>query len=183
MLEVEFKNDGIYFCDYPFPPASVFPNGKLSYEQILEIGALASEVRTKEREILFIPAKNREDLQRVAAERSIPVVKRIDVWSLILEPFLDTEFSPEQQERTLSVLEDNGVSRKECQKIRASLRLCMYSYNFLSGLWDWCSLDLSDVLDARMGKLSGWWFRLSPRKYRKFYAEAMEIAFRGKILP
>ena len=180
MLEVKFLDDGIRFYGYPYPPASVYPFGKITYEQVLEVNPFSRQIRTKDREILFVAAKFRDALQTVAVERNIPIVRRIDVWDLILEPFLDTEFDDEDKERTLQILEENGVSRSEVESLRSSLQICMYKYNIESGLWDWCSLGLTDVLDMRLGKLSGFWCRLSRRKYREFYFQAIEIAFRGK---
>ena len=182
MLEVEFLSDGVRFYNYPYPPASVYPNGTIAYEQIAEVEPIFGHIRTKDREILFVAARFRESLQTIAAEHNIPIVSRHDVWSLILEPFLDTEFDDEQKERTLQILEECGVSREEVQSWRSSLQFCMYNYNFVSGLWEWGYLGLTDVLDARLGKLSGFCCRLSRRKYREFYFQAMELAFRGKRL-
>jgi hypothetical protein len=178
-LEVEFLEDGIYFYGYPYPPASVYPFGKILYEKILEVDPSNREIRTKDREILFIAAKYKESLHAVAEKQKIPIVRRIAIWDLILEPFLDTEFNDKHKEQTFKVLEENGVSRNEVENLRSLLKTCMYKYNIESGLWDWCSLGLTDVLDMRLGKLAGFWCRLSKRKYREFYFQAMEIAFRA----
>lgn len=182
MLEVDFLSDGVRFYNYPYPPASVYPNGKIAYDQIAELSPVTGEIRTNDREILFVAAKFRQSLQNVAAEHNIPIVSRYDVWSLILEPFLDTEFDDKDKERTLQILEECGISRDEVQRWRSSLQFCMYSYNFVSGLWEWGYLGLTDVLDMRLGKLAGFCCRLSRRKYQEFYFQAMELAFRGKRL-
>lgn len=179
MPEVTFRVDGIYFHNYSYPPASVYPSGSISYEKILEIDPLASEIRTRDKEILFVAAKFRDDLQSVAAEHNIPVVRRIDVWDLILEPFLDTEFNDDHKAKTVRTLEECGLSRSEVEILRTSLHRCMYKYNIESGLWDWSSLGLTDVLDMRLGILTGLSCRLSQDAYKEFYFQAMEIAFRG----
>ncbi len=181
---VRFRDDRIEFCDYPYPPASVYPNGVIGFESIKEADpdAAPPEIRTARGEVLFVPAALKESLRETAALNSIPCVSRIDVWDLILEPFVDTEFDREHQERTLSTLEANGISQQECMGIRASVAGAMHAYNIESGLWDWCHLGLSDVLDALQGKLSGDKYRLPPADFEAFYWRAMELAHKGAVV-
>ncbi len=181
--EIKFSPDGIEFLSYPYPPSSVYPSGKIDYAAISEIDADAAppEIRTS-REIFFIPATMKEELRRVAAHHGISTVKRIDVWDLLLEPFLDTEFTEEQQERSLKRLEECGIRREESTEVRRFVARAMEAYNFDSMLWDWCHLGLSDALDAFRGVLSGRRHRLSPRQYEAFYWRAMELARKGKVM-
>ncbi|HEY7546795.1 MAG TPA: hypothetical protein VID27_18020 [Blastocatellia bacterium] len=182
-IEIRFDDDGIEFLRYPYPPSSVYPSGKIAYASIIEIDADAAppEIRT-EREILFISATMKEELRRAASANAIPAVRRIDVWGLLLEPFLDTEFDREDKERTLRLLEESGILRDESVEIRRSVTRAMEAYNFDSMLWDWCHLGLADVLDAFRGVLSGPRHRLPPDEYEAFYWRAMEIARKGKII-
>ena len=76
------------------------------------------------------------------------MVDRIDIWGLLLDPFLDTEFSREQQEQTLQLRGRCGISSAEVEAIRARVEPAMISYNFDSMLWDWVHLGLTDILDA-----------------------------------
>lgn len=181
---ISFRDDGIEFHDYPYPPASVYPSGVIGFDAIREVDpdAAPPEIRTVRGEILFAPAALKDHLRHMAAQHSIPCVKRIDVWDLILEPFIDTEFSQEHQERTFTILEESGISREECLRIRASVAEAMYAYNIDSGLWDWCHLGLSDVLDALQGKLSGKRHRLSPENFDAFYWRAMKMARQGAVI-
>ncbi|MBI4850886.1 MAG: hypothetical protein HY819_03570 [Acidobacteria bacterium] len=179
-----FRPEGIFFQNYIFKAASVYPSGLVSYTNIQEIlpAAFPPEIRTKQGEILFIPAELKRELERVAQINQIPLVSRVDVWSYILDPFLDTEFSPEDQENTLRLLEENNISRLECQTIRDSISEAMYAYNFTSGLWEWVHLGLYDVLAANSGILSGHRHTLPEEKFKDFYYRAMEIANRAKLI-
>jgi hypothetical protein len=181
-IDIIFTEDGLEFLSYPYPPSSVYPSGKILYREISEIDSDAAppEIRTR-REILFIPATLKEELRRAADAHGVPTVKRIDVWDLLLEPFLDTEFDEEHKERSLLMLEECGISREESIEIRRFVRRAMEAYNFTSMLWDWCHLGLADTLDAHRGVLSGNSHRLRPDEYEAFYWRAMELALRGKI--
>lgn len=181
--EIEFQDDAIEFRNYQYPPASIYPSGKISTSEIIEIdpGQTPPEVRIKG-EIFFVPATLKEELRRFALEHSIAIVVRVDMWDYLLEPFLDTEFDEDHKERTLRTLEECGVSRNESEEIRRFVADAMIAYNFTSMLWDWTHLGLSDVLDAFRGVLSGRRHRLAPREYEAFYWRAMEIACKGKII-
>ncbi len=181
--DIRFGPDDIEFLIYPYPPSSVYPSGKIDYAMIVEIDADAAppEIRTS-REILFIPAPSREELRQAAAAHSLPTVKRIDVWDLLLEPFLDTEFDEEHKERSLRLLEECGIRREESIEIRRFVAEAMVAYNFKSMLWDWCHLGLADALDAFRGVLSGRSHRLPPDEYETFYWRAMELARKGRVM-
>ncbi|MCX5661439.1 MAG: hypothetical protein NTW19_17290 [Planctomycetota bacterium] len=182
-MEVEFTSSGIVFHEYPYPPASVHRDGHLPYSAIREVGDWG-DIWTQRGEVLFVPGAQKEDLAAAAERNAIPLVRRVDVWELLLEPFLDTTFDADYQERTLVTLERNGIGRDESRRIRRRLRGAMISYNITSGLWDWIGLGLSDVLDAKMGIRVGsavpWWRRISLGRDETFYWWAMEIANRSR---
>ena len=96
---VEFTEAGIQFNNYDFLAASVYPNGLLAYRQIKLIYWKGSppEVHTVDGEILFVPAWQAEELRQAAEKNSIPLGSVFDVWGNILDEFLDTEFSEEDQ--------------------------------------------------------------------------------------
>ncbi|MEW6732280.1 MAG: hypothetical protein AB1489_13205 [Acidobacteriota bacterium] len=180
---VEFLSDGIRFTDYPYPPASIYPTGIVKYLSIEEIviNAIPPEVRTSE-DILFVSASLREQLMTVAKEQGIALTNRQDVWGLILEPFLDTEFTAAQQQATLELLEQNGIDRELSKRLRNRVAKAMWAYNFDSGLWDWCHLGLSDLLSALQGTLSGPEHCLPKEQFAAFYREAIKLAHQGKLL-
>ena len=173
--DVIFTEEGIQFQEYPFAPSIIYPSKLLVVADIEEINEKAAppEIRTKQGDILFISAVQKDDLLKFAKQNKLPVIHRFDIWDQLLEPFLDTEFGDEEKKRTLRILEQNGISRKECETIREEVSKVIIPCNFATGLWDWAHLGLKDLLSALRGILS-------EADFQKFYWDAMEIAFRAK---
>ena len=184
-MRATFDAHGIAFAKYPFPPASIYPHGRVAYSAIRDVDpdAAPPEVRTKDGETLFISAEQSAEFRDAIGNAELAVVRRVDVWDLLLEPFLDTELTAEEEERTMATLERLGVSRAEVSQIRQSVKNPVLAYNAL--LWDWAHLGLYDVLTAM--RLGVAWTtllnRLLPRRYDEFYWKAMELADRGRNGP
>jgi len=66
----------------------------------------------------------------------------------MLEPFLNTEFTKENQDRVTERLNENGIEKHEVNKIRTEVGKQMYKYIFDTMLLDWYSLGVVDVLSA-----------------------------------
>lgn len=131
-------------------------------------------VRTRSGEYVFVPAARARPLADLATAHDIPFVQRIDVWSLVLEEFLDTEFTPEQQERTLVALEDNGVTRAETMRWRKLVGKRMLWLTVCT--WEWVYYGIYDVLTAMrpFTFTTGWTFE-------RFRSEAQQLADRGRV--
>lgn len=99
------------------------------------------------------------------------IEKRNSNWDFINEPFLDTQFSEDAQQKTIALLEKRGISKSELQSIRDKVRKPMLRYN--SVVWEWVNLGLEDVLLVMKKKLSR-------SAFEKFYWEAIEIDIREK---
>ncbi len=181
---VELQHSQVRFRRYPYSAASVYPNGSVDTDSIREVipSAAPPEIRTVKGEVLFVPAAEETEFEQWAIDVGVPVVERVDVWGLILEPFVDTEFTEERSEHVFSLLEKEGIARHFCWGIRQSVREMMYAYNILSGLWDWCHLGLSDLLNAFLGRVCGYRFRLTAKEFHVAYWEAMRIAESGRLL-
>jgi hypothetical protein len=179
MKSARFTDTAIVFEDYPYPGALVYPSGSIAYADIESVDPAAAppELRHRSGEILFIPATQRQALETVAQNRGLPVRRRTDIWALILEPFLDTEFDAAHKERTFAQLEENGVSRAETDSLRRSLRTRMLAYNTIH--WEWIHLGLADALDAHLSRPLPAWMPFAQRRFRRFYHRAMELASRG----
>jgi len=179
---IRFDKRDMQFANYPFSAASIYPEGKLPTEQIREIllKQMPPEIRTHAGEILFVPQVYQSELQDFAIRNGIPFVDRVDTWGLLLEEFLDTEFSDDTKKRTLDLLHQNGVRYEETVSIRQSVRDVMIAYNFTSMLWEWVHLGLYDLLQAYCGKLSGDDYRLSKEDFADFYWMAMVIGEKGQ---
>lgn len=178
---IKFHNDYVEFIGYPFTAASIFPNGSIHKDNIKEIllDQFPPEIRTFGGEILFIEAVHKERLKVFAQNNNIPLVKRVDVWSLILEEFLDTEFSEEDKEKVFRILDESGVNREEVISIRKSLQELMIAYNFKSMLWEWLHLGLYDLLNAYSGKLVEDKYKLNIEEFREIYWKAMKLGNKG----
>ncbi|WP_438448680.1 hypothetical protein [Gorillibacterium sp. sgz5001074] len=180
---IKFKERQIEFTEYPFTAASVYPDGILHANDIKEVllKQMPPEVRTIGGEIIFVNATYKEQLEAFADYNVIPKVSRIDTWGLILDGFLDTEFSEEIKEKALKSLESCGITREECIAIRNSLKDLMIAYNFMSMLWDWVHIGHFDLLHAYNGELTGHKFKLGQEEFKEVYWETMKIGNKGML--
>ena len=126
------------------------------------------------------PAESREALIEASSRHGVADIRYVDIWGLLLEPFLDTASTDDDEQRTQSVLLANGIQAGEVTRVRSEVGECMRRYNLDSGLWDWCHLGLMDLLDAHGGAEAGEACRLSDEAFERFYWAAMELALRGK---
>lgn len=182
-LVVTLYDDSIEFENYPFKPASIYPSGCIRVGEIKEIitNFFPPAILTKHDEIIFIPSNQFpvEALLEFGKKNHIKLTSRVDVWSMILEEFLDTQFGDDDKERLFQILEKNGISRNQCMELRKKLSPIMLSYNFDSCLWEWCYLGLYDLLNACSGNLIRRRFLMPTDEFQKFYFEAMRIACLG----
>lgn len=186
------------YGDYPFTPyaeaesrqlVAVAQNGHLLLARIREVdptGSWPPEVRTADGETLFVPASQQKTLEAFALECEIPLVQRVDVWSLLLRPYLDTWFPADERAATHLRLLQVGIDKDAAQRIRELIGPAVQAYNAVH--WEWCHLGLFDLLNSLLGKWetkrSQRWFRryteLSPSGYATLYTWAMEIAELGR---
>lgn len=170
-MHAYFTQTGIQFEQYPFPAASIHPDQLLPWAAVSEVVPGAPpEIRTQAGEVLFVSAVQTDELFAAATAAGILTVRCVDVWDLILMPFLDTVFDEARHERVLLQLAANGISRAECQTIRDRVRQPMLQYNAL--YWDWVHLGLYDLLNAHQSLLS-------QQSFQALYWEAMAIALRA----
>jgi len=189
MSQIIYKahQDYIEFISYPFKCSSIYKTGKLNAIDIVDTtGNFWPDVaRTINGELIFIGYRQEEvgehkKLPKFFCENNIKVREDVvDIWSFILEPFLDTEHSDEWIEKSYKILEKCGISRLECNSIREEVSDRMIAYNFQSYLWEWMELNLYDVLKASIGILSGENHRFNDEEFEKFYQRTMNIALKG----
>ena len=175
-LEISFSEDFVVLDDYPFPQRN--RGRKVIADEISEVvlNWMPPAIRTSDGEYLLVPAPQKEELIGFASRCGIPMTKRVDVWSFILEPFLDTEFTADQKARTMGILAESGVPEDEVARIRRLVNGPMLLWTAIT--WEWCHYGLYDVLSQM--KPWGWWGR--PR-FARFYSEAMDLADRGAATP
>ncbi|MBL8842076.1 MAG: hypothetical protein JNL90_11190 [Planctomycetes bacterium] len=180
MIEVAFEQDGLRFTRYPFDGASVHPRGFVPRRAIRDVDPEADppEVRLRAGETLFLASRDAEALRRYAAQHSIRRCPRVDVWALLLEPFLDTDSTEAAEARTLAQLAALGIARARVEDVRARVERSMLRYNAAS--WNWTRLGLADLLRAQQAERWLAWIPSVRRRRRAFYVEAMALAELGR---
>ena len=171
----EIREQEILISEYPFEPSVVYPTALILAKDIecMSVDFTVCKIHVKE-DIIFISAEYKERLKQFVESNNIRLIPQSWNWDWILEPYLDTEFTKENEERCLARLLENGFTSLDVDTIRAEVKDQMYAYNFDTMLWDWCSLGLSDVLSAMRAKYS-------VKEFREFYKRALEIERRKKI--
>ncbi|SFR75625.1 hypothetical protein [Maribacter stanieri] len=170
----EVRENEIEITDYPFEPSIVYPTGIILASDIdamsIEFGVCKIYVKN---DIVFITSEKKEVLKQFSEVHNIEIIPHSWNWDWLLEPYLDTEFTKENEERCLVQLINNDFTKEEVNAIRKEIEKQMYAYNFDTMLWDWCSLSLSEVLSAMRAKYN-------KEDFRKFYKRALEIEKRIK---
>lgn len=173
---VRFEPKALTLEGYPFERGDRSP--RLEAKQLVDVsvGWFPPAVLTKEGEFIFVPATRANELRAFATENGIPFVWRADIWSMLLEPFLDTELSPQDSERLYQQLEKHEVPRKEADQVREALKYRMLMLTAVT--WEWAHYGMFDALSQMKGFpfLSGWTFA-------RFYDYAMSLAGRGSVQP
>ena len=154
-MDAHFDRDGITWDEYPFAGSTVFPRGRIAWSAVRDVepDTAPPEVRTRASETLFVPAPHSEELRVQAEAAGIATVRTPDPWGLLLEPFLDLSFDPDEVARRNERLLAIGVSARRRVRLRERFGQLMASYNMDSGLWDWSHLGLFDFLGAVNGML------------------------------
>jgi predicted metal-dependent HD superfamily phosphohydrolase len=174
-MRITAKDDQLIFEDYPFSCASIYKSLTLSAKDIESILPTRAppEVWLKSGEIIFVSAESKDDLISFADQFSIRLEDRLDVWSLLTEECLDTEFSPEEQKRTLDLLAECGIPNAETSRIRSRIGKRLLAANSL--WWEWIHLGQYDMLSANQGV-----FSFLTGRFKKLYWDSMEISRRSK---
>lgn len=158
----------------------MYPNATVPASAIRDADPLAapSEVRLHTGETLFIAGARHHELRAFCERNDIPIRSRPDLWDALLQPFVDTEFTPELAAQASALLDEFGVSPEEAAAIRDRFAAPMVAYNFGTGLWDWVHLGLFDLLQAVSGPSAGE-HRLSTEDFAETYRWAMVLADRS----
>lgn len=168
--ECKFYKDYIHIFNYPFKPSVVYGRCKFMANEIVNIDTDGTPPTLRiGNELIFISATEKESLMRFASENTIPVVSRKDIWSWILEPFLDTEYTQDTHERLNKLLMDRGLCEKVVAVIRHKVKIQMLKYNFDTMLWDWVHLGADDVLRAMRTACT-------EDEFEDFYKKVMHLA-------
>lgn len=173
---VALERDALRFGDYPFEPATVFPNGTVTADQIAEVNlGDPSTVRLKGGDILFVSRSDKEALVRFINRRDVTVGYRRSIWSSLLDPFLDTWEEQKTIDAQFAWFATLGLDRATVNRWRREVAPAMVAYNFGTGLWEWGILTLYDVMRAQHA-------RLPRRAFADFYSRALQLAQRDPVM-
>lgn len=178
---VAFAPEGLTFHRYPFPAASIGRGGHVPTGEVVDVdlGQIPPAVHTRAGDLLFVPQPHREELVAWARAAGVPLVARDDVWSWLLEPFLDVETGEGERAREYEILAALGFERAEVDALRAEVAPRMD--RLVAVTWEWVHLGLWDVLMATSDVSVSWIWRPSARA--RFYREAVAIALRVPARP
>ncbi|QUY58131.1 hypothetical protein I2F65_17250 [Chryseobacterium arthrosphaerae] len=168
--QLSFADDSLTIKNYPFEPSIAYRQNTFPSEQIDDIDFTSSPPTCRiGNELLFLSAEQKTELKKFAGRNNIKTVKRPMIWEWILEPFLDTEFTAETDQKLTQILAKFGLTAEQVQNLRAEVETQMLKYNFDTMLWEWCGFDASDVLRAMRTKYQ-------KAEFEDFYQRVMEIA-------
>ena len=163
-----FHSDYIQFGEYWFFPSTIYPNKKIHVKDILEVDLTQSPPTLRiKKELIFISAEFLDTLKTFVDNNNIKVMERVDIWDIILMPFLDTEFNKNLDKKLLAKLKEYGLNATTVQEWRNRVKETMISYNAI--FWDWVHLGQYDLYMAYIGELN-------KEVFYKFYWETMEVA-------
>jgi len=170
MGEATILQNAIKISNYPFEPSTAFAEGEFRVADIsdVDITSFPPTMRVRD-ELIFISAKQKEELSRFAIENNIKIVNRPPLWDWILAPFLDTEFTEETDQRLNALLNEYGLIKEDILSLRKEVETQMLKYNFDTMLWEWGMFGAYDVLSAMRPKYDR-------EQFRDFYGRVMKIA-------
>jgi len=165
----EFKEKTIVFPNGYFYKYCSFRN-EIKAEQISEINLNTTPPSFvfEDKEVIFVEYKYRGALENFGRQNNIAIVNRPEIWEMICEPYLDTEFDEEHKNRTIQLLIENGLTESEIYSIRKKIKNIMMFYN--SFVWDWVHLGQSDYLDWTLflTRKKYWWtMNIALRNFKK----------------
>lgn len=158
-LEVRVEPEALHFVRYPFWPASVRKRPAVPAERFTGWNPRTSppSLILDTGEVLFVPTASQAEVHAWALTEGLRTLDGLDVWALLLEPFLDTEFTPQHEGRTLSLLEAEGFPPEQVRAWRSRVGPKMLLANSL--WWEWGHLGQYDMLTAFAKFSTPWTFR------------------------
>jgi hypothetical protein len=172
--ETTIGDNFIIFENYPFEPSIAFRQTTFSSDQIDDVDYKSNPPTIKiNEELIFLSAQKKGELEEFAIRNKLKTIERPKIWDWILEPFLDTEYTEETDNRLTDLLESYGLAGEMVKSLRAEVEIQMLKYNFDTMLWEWFSLDTLDVLRAMRTKYD-------KDTYKDFYKRVMKIALSPK---
>ena len=171
--EGEVRETELFVASYPFAYASVFPgNAVVPAARVTAIFSSISDAAfvLDGKEIVFLPKQCKPELEAFASRHCIPSPRIREVWSDLAEPYIDTDYSAEQEASDFQSLTERGYDRKEVRALRRQMAPTLLTATWFT--FEWGFYTTQDVLRA--------FAIISPQQFTKqFYENVMEVALRS----
>lgn len=168
--QLTIGDDFLKIENYPFEPSIAYRQTIFRSNQIDDIDFKSFPPTFKVgNELVYLTSEKKTEIEEFAKKNNIKTVERPMIWCWILEPFLDTEFTTETDQRLTKLLEKYGLTADQVKLLRAKVETQMLKYNFDTMLWEWGGFDASDVLRAMRTKYE-------KDEFEDFYKRVMKIA-------
>ena len=164
---------GVHVRDYPFAPSRAYPEAFVAAGDIRGVCFHGPAYLEVAGDFIVVGREHEPALRDLMAARDVPERASDLIWEFLLEPYLDTEVTPEQDARLLACLAARGVPPGEVAAVRSEVGDVMYAYNFNTRLWEWAGFGLHDVLCAMRAFYP-------PGDFRDFYWRAIGLEARGR---
>lgn len=168
-FEVQVTGNQLSYSSYPlkFPRIEELRSIPASKIELVFAGN-DYEVLLRNGLVVLFPREKEIALREFVRRNGIRVVKGPDVWDLLNEPFLDTEFTDQETQATIATLHRLGFESEEVEAIRKKIGPVMTRHNAFA--WEWISLGLRDVMHWHSGapeEFADWAFAIAARGYRR----------------
>ncbi|MGH1519831.1 DUF7079 family protein [Chryseobacterium sp. JK1] len=167
-------DDFLKIENYPFKPSIAYKQNIFKSAEMDDIDFRSYPPNFRiENELIFLPKSQNNEIELFAKRNTIKTVQRPPIWSWLLEPFLDTEYTQGTDQKLMENLSEYGLSVDQISLLRAEVESQMLQYNFDTMLWEWVSFDTSDVLRAMRPKYK-------KNEFESFYKRVMKVALLTK---
>jgi len=137
MGQLTIGDDFLKIENYPFEPSVAYRQTIFTTNQIENIDLKSYPPTFKVgKELIFLTSEKKVELEEFAIKNNIKTVERPWIWDWILEPFLDTEFTNETDQRLTRLLESYGLKKEQVKSLRKEVETQMLKYNFDTMLWE-----------------------------------------------
>jgi len=168
----EILEDRIRFDFYEFYFSSLQKNSVLTLDRIKEVDFNTSpcSMEIDDGELIFFNHDDKPRIKEFTEKHEILESKKVDVWNLFCNTFLDTEFKADKIRKDKELLKGLGFSLTEQETIRKRIKWSMF------GTWEWGYLGHWDVLAMKQYRNA--FYRLNGSD---FYWWTMKVALKGSL--
>ncbi|MFW0795431.1 hypothetical protein AAFP30_16590 [Gordonia sp. CPCC 205515] len=172
--EFEATPDGLYLRWPRHHPEARLVGSPIGWSRLRggDPDAFSPELYLDDDTVVFVSALCHDKLRMTLQQHRIPMITRRPVWSLLLDPFLDTDYEI-VRERCESRLRECGFDDDEMRAIRA--RVAPYADRYVQLTWEWQDLGEADLIAGYLIDAP------DLHAYGKFRRWADHIAARGEM--